>query len=390
MYIKHLSNARQDERRLALRMKLGWEGYGLYWGIVEILSASANYECVKDYNRIAFDLRVGADIVKSLVEDFGLFTFTDDGERFYSEVLSEDNTLSNLQELAESTSEAVEGITDYLSKLEREVQELKVCLKQNEANGQANSSKNEANSSKNEANSKQNEANFKQIPSKTDEAKSKQNEANPELSKKRAEAGRKGGLASARVRKEVKQNEAKRQANFKQNKKQEKAPLCSPFPLPPVTPNSIPPIIPQKEVCDKGAREDFGGTAESESSAEPKQEASACADILPPPTPPVESSKRTIFTPPTEEEVAEYAEAKGYADFETERFVDFYASKGWYVGKNKMKDWRAAVRNWWRSQKDRNNRTNQTSNGTDKYANRRGCEGRVASAESFANWDGKF
>ncbi|MDY4246262.1 MAG: DUF4373 domain-containing protein, partial [Porphyromonas sp.] len=210
MYIKHLSNARQDERMLALRMRLGWEGYGLYWGIVEILSASTNYECVKDYNRIAFDLRVGADIVKSLVEDFGLFTFTDDGERFYSEVLSEDNTLSNLQELAESTSEAVEGITDYLSKLEREVQELKVCLKQNEANGQAN-------------------------PSKI-EAKSKQNEANPELSKKRAEAGRKGGLASAKVRKEVKQNEANGQANFKQNeangqakskqnKKQEKAPL---------------------------------------------------------------------------------------------------------------------------------------------------------------------
>ena len=371
-----------------MRMRLGWEGYGLYWGLVEILSASTNYECVKDYNRIAFDLRVGADIVKSLVEGFGLFTFTEDGERFYSEVLSEDNTLSNLQELAESTSEAVEGITDYLSKLEREVQELKVCLMQNEANGQANPSKIEAKSKQIEANSKQNEAKTKQNPSKTDEANSKQNEAKSELSKKRAEAGRKGGLASARVRKEVKQNEAKGQANSKQNKKQEKAPLCSPFPLPPLTPNSIPPIIPQKELYDKGAREDFCETAESASSVEPKQQ-SAGAE-LPPPPPPVESSKRSVFTPPTEEEVAEYAKAKGYADFETERFVDFYASKGWYVGKNKMKDWRAAVRNWWRGQKDRNNRTNQTSNGTDKYANRRGCEGRVASAESFAKWDGKF
>lgn len=376
MYIKHLSNARQDERMLALRMRLGWEGYGLYWGLVEILSASTNYECVKDYNRIAFDLRVGADIVKSLVEDFGLFTFTDDGERFYSEVLSEDNTLSNLQELAESTSEAVEGITDYLSKLEREVQELKVCLKQNEANGQANPSKIEAKS--------------KQNSSKTDEAKSKQNEANPELSKKRAEAGRKGGLASAKARKEVKQNEAKGQANFKQNKKQEKAPLCSPFPLSPLTPNSIPPIIPQKELYDKGAREDFCETAESESSVEPKQETSACADILPPPPPPVESSKRSVFVPPTEAEVAEYAEAKGYADFEVERFVDFYASKGWYVGKNKMKDWRAAVRNWWRGQKENRYGTNQTSNGTDKYANRRGREGAIAPAESFEQWNGRF
>lgn len=39
----------------------------------------------KDYNMIAFDLRVDAAIVKSVVEDFGLFTFTDDGKCFYSE-----------------------------------------------------------------------------------------------------------------------------------------------------------------------------------------------------------------------------------------------------------------------------------------------------------------
>ena len=31
------------------------------------------------------------------------------------------------------------------------------------------------------------------------------------------------------------------------------------------------------------------------------------------------------------------------------RFVDFYSSKGWMVGKTKMKDWQAAVRNWERN-----------------------------------------
>jgi phage replication O-like protein O len=31
---------------------------------------------------------------------------------------------------------------------------------------------------------------------------------------------------------------------------------------------------------------------------------------------------------------------------EGEKFFDFYESKGWFVGKNKMKDWKAAVRNW--------------------------------------------
>ena len=36
----------------------------------------------------------------------------------------------------------------------------------------------------------------------------------------------------------------------------------------------------------------------------------------------------------------------GYTNVDAERFVDFYASKDWMVGKNRMKDWKAAVRNW--------------------------------------------
>ena len=51
------------------------------------------------------------------------------------------------------------------------------------------------------------------------------------------------------------------------------------------------------------------------------------------------------FTPPTADEVAEYCDEKGYA-IDPERFVSFYAQKGWMVGKNRMVDWKAAVRNW--------------------------------------------
>ena len=55
--------------------------------------------------------------------------------------------------------------------------------------------------------------------------------------------------------------------------------------------------------------------------------------------------RATRFTPPTFEEVQAYCtERKNNVD--PERFIDFYASKGWMVGKNKMKDWKAAVRNW--------------------------------------------
>ena len=51
------------------------------------------------------------------------------------------------------------------------------------------------------------------------------------------------------------------------------------------------------------------------------------------------------FTKPTLEEIKSYFAEKGYEE-ESERFYDFYSSKGWMVGKNPMKDWRAAVRNW--------------------------------------------
>ena len=57
------------------------------------------------------------------------------------------------------------------------------------------------------------------------------------------------------------------------------------------------------------------------------------------------------FVPPTVEEVRAYIAEKGYS-VDAERFVDFYESKGWMVGKNKMKDWKASVRTWARSRRE--------------------------------------
>lgn len=57
----------------------------------------------------------------------------------------------------------------------------------------------------------------------------------------------------------------------------------------------------------------------------------------------VPASKR--FTPPTPEEVAAYSAEIGYP-MSGQDWCDSYAQKGWMTGKNKMKDWRAAVRTW--------------------------------------------
>lgn len=51
------------------------------------------------------------------------------------------------------------------------------------------------------------------------------------------------------------------------------------------------------------------------------------------------------FSPPTIDEVRAYCAEKGYT-VDADRFVDYYTSNGWKVGKNPMKDWKAAVRTW--------------------------------------------
>lgn len=56
------------------------------------------------------------------------------------------------------------------------------------------------------------------------------------------------------------------------------------------------------------------------------------------------------FTPPDVESVKGYCHERGN-NVDAQAFVDFYEAKGWMVGKNKMKDWKAAVRTWERNQK---------------------------------------
>ena len=63
------------------------------------------------------------------------------------------------------------------------------------------------------------------------------------------------------------------------------------------------------------------------------------------PTEPKKKSDQR-FTPPTAEEVKEYCREKDLNSVDPQQFVDFYVSKGWKVGNQPMKDWRAATRTW--------------------------------------------
>lgn len=71
-----------------------------------------------------------------------------------------------------------------------------------------------------------------------------------------------------------------------------------------------------------------------------------------------EPPRASRFTPPSVQDVRAYCLECG-VDVDAEQFVDFYASKGWRVGKGPMEDWRAAVRTWARRDKSGGGHTNE-------------------------------
>lgn len=76
---------------------------------------------------------------------------------------------------------------------------------------------------------------------------------------------------------------------------------------------------------------------------EPQAAPSPCAEAEKDTDPAPRHSPR--FIPPSPAEVRAYVQERG-SPVNPESFVNFYESKGWLVGKAKMKDWRAAVRTW--------------------------------------------
>lgn len=70
-YFSHDISSRQDSAILRLLMKLGWEGYGLFWAIVEYMHK--NQFAIEDEPLIAYELRAKQEKIHQIMNDFGLF-----------------------------------------------------------------------------------------------------------------------------------------------------------------------------------------------------------------------------------------------------------------------------------------------------------------------------
>lgn len=82
-----------------------------------------------------------------------------------------------------------------------------------------------------------------------------------------------------------------------------------------------------------------------------------------------EVKNRSVFKTPTVEEVKTYcSERKNGVN--AQKWHDFYTGKGWMVGKNKMKDWKAAVRTWEEEKKTGEHASNDTRDLWEKKASK--------------------
>lgn len=67
------------------------------------------------------------------------------------------------------------------------------------------------------------------------------------------------------------------------------------------------------------------------------------------------------FQKPTLDELIAYKQKANLTLVDCEAFFDFYESKGWVIGKNPMKDWQAAMRNWDRTERERGGKCKNNS-----------------------------
>ena len=72
------------------------------------------------------------------------------------------------------------------------------------------------------------------------------------------------------------------------------------------------------------------------------------------------TNNKSTFIRPNSKEINEYAKSIGF-ELQGDQFFDHYEARGWLIGKNPMKDWKAAVRTWKRNSNQFTSTTQQTT-----------------------------
>ena len=99
-YFSHDSNARNDQRLMKIRMKYGMEGYGIYFGIIEILREQSDYYLYKnEITTLAYYLRADEKMVNDIILNYNLFEI--DGNEYPPETFHSRSLTRRMEKLDE-------------------------------------------------------------------------------------------------------------------------------------------------------------------------------------------------------------------------------------------------------------------------------------------------
>ena len=393
-----------EQRSAKLRAKLGWQAYGIYLAILQRLRSEKDCTLELDYESLALSFWTDEDNLRAIIEDFNLFAINRQEGTFYSPLL--DSMLSTLdpslaqsraplcsEPVEEEVCEMTEEEDDFSDKnLECSVDECECSV------GECDfSDENLSVSDKNiDVTEKEFRVNEKEIEifapffSEETEKWRVADEVSIFESEKAQQRIPQGEENDAENDVENAQNDAQFETEFDaQNDAEFDAKNSAKSDAKSVLQmctnvvqndalqsdanehfNTVPHARVNKQTNKRTNKQTtFGGKEESRRKlllsppsdspktmgranvfVKPNEQNRACSSYAMARKGRMKSKdkkRRPVYLdPPTVEEVARYAESLGYAAFEAERFVAYYAANGWKTSRHDMVSWQAAVCNW--------------------------------------------
>ena len=373
-----------EQRSAKLRARMGWAGYGIYLAILQRLRSEKECVLELDYESLAFSFWTDEETLRTIIEDFGLFTINREKGCFFSPLLDEmllsiDPALTKARNKKKGMEyPANEDITHDSS---RKSAKKGVLEGKNRTEYPANedithdsprkSAKKGVLEGENSMEYPANEDITRDISQ--DSAKkgvlegenSTEYPANEDITHDISQDSAKKDFSDGENNTEYPANEditsnphacvrVNKQRN-EQTNEQEKEERRKIF--------SLPSLFSEEEESGTQTDEEVktceiesGSTKTCSDSCERKAEACPATLKVPvkrsvamPKKKSVRGARRrtpVYLNPPTVEEVAAYAKYLGYTDFQADRFVAYYAANGWKTTRHDMMNWHAAVSTW--------------------------------------------
>ena len=373
-----------EQRSAKLRARMGWAGYGIYLAILQRLRSEKECVLELDYESLAFSFWTDEETLRTIIEDFGLFTINRKKGCFFSPLL--DEMLLSIDPTLAKARNKKKGIEYPANEDITHDSPRKSCKKgvlegENSMEYPANEdithdiSQDSAKKGVLEGeNSMEYPANedithdISQESAKKDVLEgenSMEYPANEDITHDISQDSAKKDFSDGENNTEYPANEdiisnphacvrVNKQTN-EQTNEQEKEERRKIF--------SLPSLFSEEE--ERGTQTDEEGKICEDESGSTKafsdsceRKAKACSTTLKLPLKrsvamPKKGSVRgarrrtpVYLNPPTVEEVAAYAKYLGYTDFQADRFVAYYAANGWKTTRHDMMNWHAAVSTW--------------------------------------------